>query len=204
MRSFYPLALVTTCLAPSVLAEDVATSTQALTLALEAAELTQSETIRIQSIESTLFRSGLKDWDFDIRQGPDVFEIKVAQDGATTVKVVSDPEGDMPEFWAKLPLPTATTTVEEFFERAKAEPVASDQALSPREQYIVQYEVCDVPKPDDKDVGDNGCEDGDPLEEWSVVLKVDVPDTERPKNYLLLFEDGELVRTGTVRVGGNW
>ena len=42
------------------------------------------------------------------------------------------------------------------------------------------------------------------LEEWSVVLRADVENTDEWKNQLILFEDGQVTGISGVRIGGNW
>lgn len=204
MRIIYSAALATTAFATMAFSNEVTSSTQALTIALEAASLSESDTVRLQSMESSLFRNGFQDWTFVLRDGATVHDVDVAQNGDAKVETETDPDGDNPAFWSALPAPAALETIEDRVTVAKAELTAFETTATLRDQYLFEYEICDVPDVNETDIGSNGCKDGDTLQEWSVVLKADVPGNEFASNYVVVFEDGVQTQIARVRVGGNW
>ncbi|MEO9517775.1 MAG: hypothetical protein ABJH45_15450 [Paracoccaceae bacterium] len=185
-------------------AQPATSSAEALSIALRVTGNEGSETIRIQSIESSLFRNGFVDWDFELRDGETLYDVSVNADGTFKIETETDPEGDVPAFWAQLPSPGDLATVEDLVAKATSALAEADATLQPRDQYIVRYEVCEPASSDDAGGTDNGCRDDDPLEEWSVVLRADVENTDEWKNRLILFEDGQVTGISGVRIGGNW
>ena len=103
-----------------------------------------------------------------------------------------------------MPPPGDLATVEDFVDNATSALAEVDATLKPRNQYIVQYEVCEPASSDEEAGAANGCRKDDPLEEWSVVLRADVENTDEWKNQLILFEDGQVTGVSGVRIGGNW
>ncbi len=187
-----------------VMAGNITTSTEALSLALSETNLVESDTARVQSIDSALFRNGSVDWNFVLRDGATVYDVEVKQDGSVTVKTESDPDGAAPAFWAELPLPTELATVEDHVERSEAQLIEADDTLVPRDQYIFNYDVCDPPDPGKEARGENGCKREGPLQKWSTILRADIKDTDEWKNRVVIFEDDQMTDISGVRVGGNW
>lgn len=204
MRRLTAVIASTVFFSSPLAAGNITSSAEALSIALRETGNAESETLRIQSIDSSLFKNGFVDWEFVLRDGATLYDVEVAADGSFKVETENDPEGAIPAFWAQLPLPNELGTIEDYVENAKSELTGSDATLKPRVQYIVSYEVCDPADPGDEPEAENGCDKDDPLEEWSVVLRADVEDTEEWRNRIVIFEDGQLAGISEVRIGGNW
>ena len=69
-------------------AQPATSSAEALSIALRATGNEGSETIRIQSIESSLFRNGFVDWSFELRDGETLYDVGVNSDGTFKLSLI--------------------------------------------------------------------------------------------------------------------
>lgn len=201
--SLFPIFLVASFAPKMALAQDVTTSAEALTIALTQAGLDLSDEIKIESMEAVRFRNGHMEWSFELRDGENVHDVTVEQNRDQKVRSDEDSRNANAEFWALLPAPADVETVESYVERARAELVEVNPELMPRDQYIVEYDVCDPPRDGGREYA-SGCRYDVPRETWTIILRSDVRGTDDWVNKAITFEDGRRTEITGARVGGNW
>lgn len=186
------------------LAQGMSSSSTVLKLAIAREELVLSENARIVAIDATKFRNGQTQWSFDIRDGEKLYEIRLRGRNDQRMDTEVEPGWSDAAFLTLFPSIDELDTVESYLEKAKAELASAHPELVPRDQYIIEYDICDPPEIGKTSEYETGCRYDEPRETWTIILKSDVSGTDDWVNKAITFHDGRLSEITGARVGGNW
>ncbi|MHA3913608.1 hypothetical protein [Halovulum sp. GXIMD14793] len=188
-----------------VVAQEVTTTEQALSVAVGLDKVPDPETLRIESMK-VRFSSRGNNWQVKLRGGEITYKINVSEDGKTSLDRDIDEGQDVPAFWAAQPALAEHETPEYYLEKASEVLSGLNDTYRPTGRAIVEFEVCDPPAPGVESKYTNGCKNERALTKWVVFTQVAANVRGKDDKFFkaVKFLDGRVTEVSDAMVSGIW
>ena len=172
-----------------------------IALAKVTSETTPTPELKIEYMKATRSSKG-KTWEFIFRDGEIQYKVDLNIKGTIKFSKNFDEDENNPEFWATLPVPSAVQLDTEYLNLAKDVVNKFNSTFTAQDRAIIEYKVCDAPKPGQVSKYKSGCKNDKPQQRWEVAIQVKSSSGEFFRQ--IEFQNGEPVIFSRINVFGNW
>ena len=196
------LALVSFLYAQAATAQERLTVQEAIAVAMDFDGIELSDASRLTELKLAQWADGKQQWNiFIFDEGQEhIFEIQPSGDVNHLTR--DDPRSSNDAFWAEMPEIEDVTDPYLYLERAISDLAVFDAKLTPRDKFLIDFKVCDLPFPGQQ-AEPSGCESGAALNNWNIVLQAD-RSFFRTATKMITYRDGQLYSIDDIEVDDSW